>query len=207
MQSDDQSTEGLLTRVANGETQAVQTLLALHRERLKRMVAIYFDDRLSRRADPSDVVQETLVEAAHRLSDYVRKQPLPFYPWLRQLAREKLLQMKRHHLVKQKRAVRREAPLEPSDASAVHLSERLVATGTGPGDRLMRAEEKKLVRAALDRMKPRDREVLVLRYLEQLSTAEATAVLGISEEAYMKRHFRAIARLRQMLRGAGGISG
>jgi RNA polymerase sigma-70 factor (ECF subfamily) len=114
--------------------------------------------------------------------------------------------MKRHHIAKQKRAVRREAPLEPSDASAVHLSEQLVATDTGPGDRMMRAEEKKLVRAALDRMKPRDREVLVLRYLEQLSTAEATAVLGISEDAYMKRHFRAIARLRQMLHGLGGTS-
>jgi RNA polymerase sigma-70 factor (ECF subfamily) len=201
MPADNQSVEGLLARAANGETDAVQTLLALHRERLKRMVAIYFDDRLSRRADPSDVVQETLVEAAHRLADYARKQPLPFYPWLRQLAREKLLQMKQHHFLKQKRTIRREEPLEPSDASAVHLAERLAATGTRPSERLIREEERKFVRAALNRLAPRDREILVLRYLEQLSAAEATAVLGISEDAYMKRHFRAIARLRQLLDG------
>jgi RNA polymerase sigma-70 factor, ECF subfamily len=206
MAVDDHTVHGLLKRVAAGENAAIQSLLRLHRDRLKRMVAIYFDDRLSRRADPSDVVQDTLVEAAQRLPDFAKEQPIPFYPWLRQLAREKLVQLKQHHLATQKRAVHREQPLEPSDASALYLAERFVATGTGPSERLMRKEQKERVRAALSKLPTRDREVLVLRYLEQLTVAEATAVLGITEEAYMKRHFRAIQRLRRNLDSTGGLS-
>jgi RNA polymerase sigma-70 factor (ECF subfamily) len=206
MAVDDLTVHGLLARVAAGENAAIQSLLRLHRDRLKRMVAIYFDGRLSRRADPSDVVQDTLVEAAQRLPDFAKKQPIPFYPWLRQLAREKLVQLKQHHLAAQKRTVHREQPLEPSDASALYLAERFVATGAGPSERLMREEQKKRVRAALGKLPTRDREVLVLRYLEQLTVAEATAVLEISEETYMKRHFRAIQRLRRNLDSTGGLS-
>jgi RNA polymerase sigma-70 factor (ECF subfamily) len=45
----------------------------------------------------------------------------------------------------------------------------------------------------------RDREVLLLRYLEQLSTAEVAAVLDISEAAVKARHVRALDHLRGLL--------
>jgi DNA-directed RNA polymerase specialized sigma24 family protein len=38
-----------------------------------------------------------------------------------------------------------------------------------------------------------------LRYLEQLTAAEAAEVIGISLEAFMKRHLRAIGRIRRLL--------
>jgi RNA polymerase sigma-70 factor (ECF subfamily) len=205
MHADDANVTALLSQAAAGQTDAIQTLLQLHRDRLKRMIAIYFDNRLLRRADPSDVVQETLAEAARRLPIYAAQPLIPFYPWLRRLAQDNLLKLKHFHAA-QKRAVHREEALEPTDASAMHLAERLAATGTGPSERAMREERKKQVQSALAKLPPRDREVLVLRYLEQLSVEEATAVLGISEEAYMKRHFRAIQRLRRNLGQAGGSS-
>jgi RNA polymerase sigma-70 factor, ECF subfamily len=46
---------------------------------------------------------------------------------------------------------------------------------------------------------PRDREVLVLRHLEQLSTRDMAAILGISEGAVKVRHLRALRRFRQLL--------
>ena len=86
MHADDANVTTLLSQAAAGQTDAIQTLLQLHRDRLKRMIAIYFDNRLLRRADPSDVVQETLAEAARRLPIYAAQRPIPFYPWLRRLA-------------------------------------------------------------------------------------------------------------------------
>ena len=53
--------------------------------------------------------------------------------------------------------------------------------------------------AALARLRPRDREVLVLRHLEQLSIRDIAAVLGISEGAVKTRHLRALQRLRRLL--------
>jgi RNA polymerase sigma-70 factor (ECF subfamily) len=55
------------------------------------------------------------------------------------------------------------------------------------------------VRAALAALPERDREVLVLRFLEDLSTADAAAVLGVGEGAVKMRLMRALQRLRDVL--------
>ena len=55
------------------------------------------------------------------------------------------------------------------------------------------------MQAALAQLAEHDREVLVLRHLEQLSTPEIAAVLGISEGAVYTRHLRALERLRHLL--------
>src|SRR5262249_61746073 len=86
-------TEHLLERVAAGDSAARDQLLQRHRRRLGRMVAVRFDPRLAARVDPSDVVQETLAEAAANLDRYLRERPLPFYPWLRQLAQRRVVDL------------------------------------------------------------------------------------------------------------------
>ena len=57
---------------------------------------------------------------------------------------------------------------------------------------------------ALACLAPRDREILVLRHLEQLSTREMAAVLGISEGAVKTRHLRALQRFRNLLNPENG---
>ncbi len=57
------------------------------------------------------------------------------------------------------------------------------------------------MREALDRLSPNDREVLVLCYLEELDFGEIAVALGISENAAMVRHFRALKRVRKLLEG------
>ena len=76
----------LLHRAGDGDPAARDQLLQRHRPRLRRLVMLRLDRRLMARVDPSDVVQETLAEAARKLPAYVRLRPLPFYPWMRQLA-------------------------------------------------------------------------------------------------------------------------
>jgi RNA polymerase sigma-70 factor (ECF subfamily) len=194
-------TDELLRRAEMGDSQARQAVLGRHRERLKQMVAVHLDRRLAARIDPSDIVQEALLDAARSLDDYLRQRPLPFYPWLRQLAWERLIEMHRRHLHAQRRSVKREEPLAPhlSDESAMQLAERVLARQSSPSQRAIRSEMRTRIRAALDRLGERDREVLVLRHLEQLSTKETAAVLGISEGSVKTRHLRALERLRVLL--------
>src|SRR5438093_9616573 len=101
-------TEQLLERAAGGDAVARDQLLQRHRDRLKRMVAVRADPRLAARVDPSDVVQETLAEAAARLDAYLRTRPLPFYPWLRQIAQQRLIDLHRRHVQAGRRSVMRE---------------------------------------------------------------------------------------------------
>src|SRR5262245_13670104 len=194
-------TEELIERAARGEDAARHELLIQHRDRLKRMVAAHLDRRLAARVDPSDIVQEALLDAYRELSDYLRHRPLPVYPWLRQLAWERLLKWHRAHIQVQKRSVGREEPWDQAlpEESAVRLAQRLIAAGTSPSRRLLRDELRQRVRAALEAMSPRDREILVMRHLEAMSAAEIAASLGITERAAKARHTRALERLRGLL--------
>jgi RNA polymerase sigma-70 factor (ECF subfamily) len=165
------------------------------------MVAVHMDRRLAARVDPSDVVQEALLDAARSLDGYLRERPLPFYPWLRRLAWDRLIEMHRRHLHAQRRSVKREEPLAGHlpDESALQLAERILARQSGARSRAVRSELRNRVRAALDQLGERDRQVLVLRHLEQLSTRETAAVLGVSEGTARVRHLRALERLRALL--------
>lgn len=194
-------TDQLLDRLVQGDDAARPVLLQRHRDRLRKMVAVHLDRRLRPRIDPSDVVQEALAEAAARLADYARRRPLPFYPWLRQLAWDHLIELHRRHIMAGKRSVTREEPdaLRLPDESAAELAARLVNHGSSPSARLLREELRQRVRQAIERLAPGDRQVLVLRHLEQLSTADAAAVLGIGEGAFKSRHLRALQRLRTLL--------
>ena len=199
-------TDELLARTANGDRVAHDQLMVRHRARLRKMVAYHLDRRLRARVDPSDVVQEVLAEASHKLPEYLRKRPLPFYPWLRQMAETHLVELRRRHLGAQKRTVRREEPgiLALPEESAAELASRLVTSATSPSQRLLREEARQRVQAALGQLPPRDRQVLELRHLEQLSVAETAAVLGINEGAVKTRHVRALQRLRALLEDLGG---
>src|SRR5262245_23818472 len=103
-----QSDTDLLRRAGDGDPSARDELLRRHRPRLRQLVTLRMAPRLSARVDPSDVVQETLAEASGKLAVYLRQRPLPFYPWLRQLALERLTRLYREHVRAGKRSVLRE---------------------------------------------------------------------------------------------------
>jgi RNA polymerase sigma-70 factor (ECF subfamily) len=194
-------TDELLRQASEGDPRARGDLLARHRDRLRKLVAYRLDRRLAARVDPSDVVQEVLAEADHKLDRYLRERPLPFYPWLRVLAGEHLLALHRRHVKAARRSVRREEPdlMALPDESLADLAERLVTSATSPSQRLVRQESRQRLRHALGLLSERDREVLVLRHLEQLSVAQTAQVLEISEGAVKTRHLRALERLRALL--------
>jgi RNA polymerase sigma-70 factor (ECF subfamily) len=193
-------TERLLLRVATGDDVARDQLLERCRDRLRRMVAVRFDLRLAARADPSDVVQETLAEAAALLARYLHERPLPFYPWLRRLAQRRLIELHRRHVRAGRRTVtREEAANGPHARLGPALVDRLLGRTSSPSARLHRQERRDRVRAALAALPEQDCEVLVLRFVEGLPTRQTAAVLGVSEVAVRSRQVRALERLKALL--------
>lgn len=190
----------ILARAARGDPSARAQLLEQHRDRLKRMVALRLDRRVLKRVDPSDIIQETLIQANHKLDEYLRQQPIPFYPWLRQLAWDQLVTAYRRHVVAHRRStIREDFVPDLSDESVAELATFLCDLSEEPLRKLLRAEAQGRLRDALSQLAEQDREILVLRYLEQLSTADTAAILKLGLSAVKMRHLRAIERLRELL--------
>lgn len=191
-------TDELLRQAGAGDREARGALLQRNRARLVQMVRLRLDPRLAARVDPSDVVQDVLAEADGRLEDYLRRRPLPFYPWLRQIACDRLVEQHRRHVLAERRSVRREAP-PLNEGSVAELARRLASPAPSPSEAEARREQVEAVRLALARLGEDDREVLALRYLEQLTAEEVAAVLGVGPEAAKKRALRALQKLRGLM--------
>lgn len=198
MTNDKPGTDQLVEQAALGNDSAAQSLLGRCRPRLRRMVAVHMDSRLSARVDASDVVQEALAEAYQKLPTYLQTRPVSFYPWIRQIAWQRLLKIHRTHMTADRRSVRHEAPEELSlaDESVVQLAERFIAADTEPPQRVIRSELRQRISLALEGLDASDRELLVMRYLEHMSLKEVAESLSITLEAAKKRHARALEQLQ-----------
>lgn len=197
----DWETRQLIVRAIDGNRSAMEQLLATFRSYLCRMVAVRMDARLATRIDPSDVVQSVLAKASRKMVTFNRKPEL-FVAWLRQLTWDELARLRREHVHTGKRSVKREDgdwQGQATDGSLHELANRFAAQQSGPKSRLVRSETRARVQAALAQLAPADREVLVLRFLEQLDIQETAAALAISKAAVKSRQFRAIERLGKLL--------
>src|SRR5215471_9637041 len=144
-------TEELLGRAATGDHGAREQLLERHRRRLVQMVAVRLDERLKARLDPSDVVQEALMDADRDLSDFLRERPVPFYVWLRHLTWQRLVKLHQHHQAG-KRKVSREQPALLSGDSAAILAKRLLGSAASPSSLPVRKELQRRVQDGLNQL-------------------------------------------------------
>lgn len=198
---DSTETLRLLERVRGGQTQALDELLARHRSGLRKAIELRMDRRLRSRVDPSDVLQETQLDVCNRLDDYLVRQPMPFHLWIRKTASERLAKLRERHLKAAKRSVEREASLP--DQTSMQLARRLWGTRSSPSEQANRREMITIVQRALAELSEADREILLMRYLEQLSNHEIGHVLEIEPSTVSKRHGRALLRLEAFLRQSG----
>jgi RNA polymerase sigma-70 factor, ECF subfamily len=208
MANDISHSDDLLRRAREGDANALAALFEHYRERLRRMIRLRLDRRLSGRIDSSDILQEAYLEASQRLADYARNPTLPFFLWLRLVTGQKLTDVHRMHLGTKMRDAGQEVSLYRGalpQASSVSLAEQLLGRLTSASQAAIRAEHKLLVEGALNNMDAIDREVLTLRHFEELSNAEVAKVLGLTKTAASNRYIRALERLREILASVPGL--
>jgi RNA polymerase sigma-70 factor (ECF subfamily) len=202
--------DNLLRRGWAGDEPALAALFTRYRDRLKRMVRLRLDRRLSGRVDASDVVQEAYLEVHKRFPDWAENQDLPYFLWLRLVTGQKLTDCHRHHLGAQMRDAAQEVSLYRGalpQASSASLAAQLLGTMTSAAQAAIRAEHKLIVQEALNSMDALDREVLVLRHFEHLSNDETALVLGVKKSAASQRYVRALKRLKEILSSIPGLGG
>lgn len=195
-------TQELLNGVRAGESNAVDRLLERHREAVRRMIQMRLDQAVARRVDASDVIQDVMLEASQRLSDYLQNPAMPFHLWLRQLAKDRIIDMHRRHRTAQRRSVDREQNLSNlinDERSAADLAGLLRDAELTPAAATIRKEMDQRFLIALNELDEADREVIMMRHFEHLGNGEVAEALGLSAPAAGMRYLRAIRRLRELL--------
>lgn len=179
----DGSDAELAALVLAGRQDACRALLARHRDAVFRLVRASIGDE----HEALDLTQEAFIAAFAAIGRYDGNRPFPV--WLKRIALNKCRDWARRRKVRS--FFVRAAPLE----DAVDISDDTVPADVLASDR---AELARAV-AAISRLPARLREVLVLRTVDELSQAEAAALLDVSEKTVETRLYRARAKLKAML--------
>ena len=151
-------------------------LLPLIRLRMGRSLRAEIDSR--------DVLQSVMLKAVPRLDQV--EDPRTVMAWLARIA-ENEIRDQADYRQRQMRDAARRAPLE--DAAAVPAPIRQALSQAIANEQLARVED------ALESMSPAEREIIVLRKLEELTFAEIGRRLGKSEDACRMAFARAMAAL------------
>ena len=205
----DPETTELINRLEQGSQEALAELYSRYRPKLKRMVSFRLDPRLRGRIDASDVLQEVYLDALQRVNHFLKDPTRSFFIWLRLLAGQRLIDLRRVHLRAQMRDANREVGLDLTGsphASSACLAEHLSGGLTSPSHAAMKAEARSSLEEALDQMEPVDREVIALRHFEELGNNEAAQILGLNKTAASNRYVRAMKRLKEILVRTPGLS-
>jgi len=163
---------------------AFETLVDRHQNWLVRLLV----HLLGSQTDAEDVAQEAFIRAFVAIEDC--KDGSRFRGWLRVIARRLAFNYRRD-------AKTRALYEEHSGV----LASRIVAPIAG------RVEGRDLLKHVLDDLGYPFREVMVLRFVEELPIKEVAAVLEISESAAKMRLFRARAEFQRIVEKKGGTSG
>ena len=202
MWPEQETTLELLNEVREGDGQAENRLIDRHREAIRRLVQMRLDRAVSQRVDASDVVQDVMFEASRRLEEFISNPTMPFHLWLRQLAKDRIIDMHRRHRAAKRRSVDREqriTSLGGDERSAADLAMLLKDAELTPAAATVRKEMEQRFLEALNAIGDDDREIILMRHFEHLGNGEVAEALGLTPPAAGMRYLRAIRRLRQAL--------
>ena len=197
-----EETDRLLAEARDGRAGAVDELLGQVREPLRRVIDLRLDPVLARRIDASDIVQDVLIEANRRLSEYLKSPDMPFHLWVRHLAQDRIIDTHRRHRVAQRRSLDREQPIARpawADESENSLISQLIDAEKTPASAAIQGELARRLATAINDLAEDDREIILMRHHEQLANQDVAKLLGLTEAAASMRYLRALRRLRAIL--------
>jgi RNA polymerase sigma-70 factor (ECF subfamily) len=183
------------------QAEAPGQTLERFRAYLRLLARLHLDPRLRGKLDPSDVVQQTLLQAYQALGQFRGNEPGELAAWLRQILARNLAMAVRD-FARGKRDVARERALEEAlVASSSRLEAWLAAEQSSPSHRAERNEQALQLAAALEQLPEAQREALVLQHWQGWSLAQIGEHLGRSPEAVAGLIKRGLKQLRRLLPG------
>jgi RNA polymerase sigma-70 factor (ECF subfamily) len=194
----------LLDQARRGDREALGRLLEAQRAALHRLAKRQLDGRVAVRVDPSDVIQQTFLEAHRSFPQFAGQGPRELVAWLQGILGHKVAGAIRDHALLQKRDVRRDRSIDDSGGDAGPLKQQLDAGFSTPSQKAIRGEEVQRLTQALTLLPDDQREAVRLRHLEGWALADIARHLGRTPAATAGLIKRGMQALRHRLHRSGG---
>ncbi|MDB5318542.1 MAG: rpoE 1 [Phycisphaerales bacterium] len=193
----------LIDQARAGDGVAMGALLESYSSYLTLLARVQIGRRLQGKVDPSDVVQETFLEAHRQFPMFRGGSEAEMTAWLRRILAGQLALTVRRFIGTKARDVQLERELGAQlDQSSQAIDQGLAASISTPSQRASRREQAVLLADALGRLSEDYREVIILRHLEGIGFADVAARMGRSVDSVQKLWVRALASLRRGMEGA-----
>lgn len=196
-----EDSDALVRRAREGDQQAMTELLGMYRNYLSLLARVQVDTDLRAKADPSDVVQETLMQAIRDFNQFRGETEAEFVAWLRQIMANTSAAIFRRYKGTQRRDAGREHSLEQQlNRTSMAIGGLFVARDSAPSRIASRKEDVVVLADALAQLPDDHRQVLVLHHLEGLALAEVARRMNRSVDAVKGLRTRAFLKLRTLLK-------
>lgn len=179
--------ENIIARARRGDADAFEQLVVAYREQVFRLALRMCGSE----ADADEVAQEAFLSAWKALPNF--RGESQFSTWLYQLTTHAAIDLMR----REKRQI---AAADITEVSAA-------APAPSPQQQAEQSEQREIVRDAILQLAPEQREVVVLRFMEELSYEEIGAVLKLPSGTVKSRLNRAKAQLKEILSKSGNLFG
>jgi len=192
-----ESWDETVSRAREGDADAIARLFQAHRSHLRRFVHDKLDPSLNARVSASDVLQDTYVDVQQQIERYLQQPRVPLHVWLRGIAAQRLMKIRRFHFRAARRSIAREHRRGRSSAGT--LSGQMMANDSSPSQRIARRELQHAVRLAVSRLRPLDRKIIIWRQFEGWSNSDVAQALDVTPSAASMRYARALCRLQELI--------
>lgn len=176
-----------------GDREALGHALSSFRNYLMLMAREGLEPWMSAKAGASDIVQETMYRAQRAFGGFHGRSEAEWRHWLRAILVRRLANHRRRYGATSKRRLAREVPIREGAGPGPSSSE------PSPSGEFARREREAALLAAIERIPPHYRDVVIWHHRERHPFDEIGRRLGISAEAARKLWSRALHRLRQEL--------
>jgi RNA polymerase sigma-70 factor (ECF subfamily) len=185
-------------RKMNAEDTPRNRSLEQFRSYLLLLARLHLESEPRNRIDPSDIVQQTLLEA-HEKAEQFSGDDSGLAAWLRQALVHNLIDARRASRRKKRDVLREQALTEAVEQSSRMLQNVLAAGRSSPSQRAVRNEELLRLADALAQLPQPQREAIVVHHLQGCSLAETAQRLAKTDSAVAGLLHRGLKKLRVLM--------
>jgi RNA polymerase sigma-70 factor (ECF subfamily) len=193
------SLSDLLARAQAGQPGELDRLFAACRNYLCVLARSHVEGRLKAKADASDLVQQTMLEAYRDFAHFRGGSEKEWLAWLKRILAHNAAEFVRHYRGTGKRQVGREIAIQAGGDTSQLPAVQPADPGESPSQQFLRKERELIIADALAQLPPEYREVICLRNLQRLPFDEVAQRMDRSRPAAQMLWMRALHRLREVL--------